>query len=51
MVGKVLTGNGITRYGNGAYALIGGEELCERGNVSGREWGSGVIEGKQSYRG
>ncbi len=31
MVGKVLTGNGITRYGNGAYALIGGEELCEGG--------------------
>jgi hypothetical protein len=29
MVGKVLTDNGITRYGNGAYALIGGEELCD----------------------
>jgi hypothetical protein len=27
MVGKVLTGNGITAYGNGAYSLIGGEEL------------------------
>jgi hypothetical protein len=27
MVGKVLTGNGITRYGNGAYSLIGGDDL------------------------
>ncbi len=26
-MGKVLTGNGITRYGNGAYVLIGGDEL------------------------
>ncbi|MCP9931632.1 hypothetical protein KBY82_12665 [Cyanobium sp. AMD-g] len=34
----------ITRFGNGAYALIGGDELNDRGNVSGREWGSGVIE-------
>ncbi|MEB3321822.1 MAG: hypothetical protein VKI81_03265, partial [Synechococcaceae cyanobacterium] len=29
MVGKVLTGNGITRYGNGAYSLIGGDELSD----------------------
>ncbi|MCP9840697.1 HIT family hydrolase [Synechococcus sp. J7-Johnson] len=29
MVGKVLTSNGITAYGNGAYCLIGGEELSE----------------------
>jgi hypothetical protein len=29
MVGKVLTGNGITAYGNGAYSLIGGEELSD----------------------
>jgi ATP adenylyltransferase len=29
MVGKVLTGNGITRYGNGAYSLIGAEELSD----------------------
>jgi hypothetical protein len=30
MVGKVLTGNGITPYGNGAYSLIGGvaEGFC-----------------------
>ncbi len=49
MVGRVHTGNGITRFGNGAYALIGGDELSDRGNVSGREWGSGVIEGKQHY--
>ncbi len=27
MVGKVLTGNGITRYDQGAYDLVGGEEL------------------------
>ena len=27
MVGKVLTGNGITAYGNGAYSLIGGDAL------------------------
>jgi hypothetical protein len=26
MVGNVLTGNGITAYGNGAYSLIGGKE-------------------------
>ena len=25
MVGKVLTSNGITRYGQGAYGLVGGE--------------------------
>jgi hypothetical protein len=24
MVGRVLTGNGITRYGDGLYSLIGG---------------------------
>jgi hypothetical protein len=29
MVGKVLTGNGITAYGNGAYSLIGGDELSD----------------------
>ncbi|WP_231594521.1 HNH endonuclease [Synechococcus sp. CBW1107] len=29
MVGRVLTGNGITAYGNGAYSLIGGEELSD----------------------
>ena len=30
MVGKVLTGNGITRYDQGAYALVGGvaEGFC-----------------------
>jgi len=27
MVGKVLTGNGITAYGNGAYSPIGGDAL------------------------
>ena len=27
MVGKVLTGNGITAYGNGATSLIGGDEV------------------------
>jgi hypothetical protein len=27
MVGKVLSGNGITAYGNGATSLIGGDEL------------------------
>jgi diadenosine tetraphosphate (Ap4A) HIT family hydrolase len=27
MVGKVLTGNGITAYANGAYSLIGGDAL------------------------
>jgi hypothetical protein len=29
MVGEVLTGNGITAYGNGAYSLIGGDELSD----------------------
>jgi ATP adenylyltransferase len=29
MVGKVLTGNGITRYDQGAYGLVGGEELSD----------------------
>jgi hypothetical protein len=29
MVGKVLTGNGITRYERGAYGLVGGEELSD----------------------
>ena len=29
MVGKVLTGNGITRYERGAYDLVGGEELSD----------------------
>ncbi len=29
MVGKVLTGNGITAYGDGHYSLIGGEELSD----------------------
>ena len=29
MVGKVLTSNGITAYGNGAYSLIGGDELSD----------------------
>ncbi len=29
MVGKVLTGNGITAYVNGAYSLIGGDELSD----------------------
>jgi hypothetical protein len=48
-VGKVLNGNGITRYGNGDYSLIGGDELSDRGSVSGRGWGSGVIKGMQSY--
>jgi hypothetical protein len=28
-VGKVLTGNGITRYDQGAYDLVGGEELSD----------------------
>jgi hypothetical protein len=31
MVGKVLTGNGITRYDQGAYDLVGGEELSDAG--------------------
>ena len=29
MVGKVLTGNGITTYANGAYSLIGAAELSD----------------------
>ena len=29
MVGKVLTGSGITTYGNGAYSLVGGDELSD----------------------
>ena len=29
MVGKVLTFNGITRYAQGAYDLVGGEELSD----------------------
>jgi predicted nucleotidyltransferase len=29
MVGRVLTGNGITRYGDGHYSLIGAEELSD----------------------
>jgi hypothetical protein len=29
MVGKVLTSNGITRYDQGAYDLVGGEELSD----------------------
>jgi hypothetical protein len=29
MVGRVLTGNGITAYGNGAYSLICGDELSD----------------------
>ncbi|TVS03745.1 MAG: hypothetical protein EA413_10040 [Cyanobium sp. PLM2.Bin73] len=29
MVGRVLTGNGITRYGDGQYSLIGAEELSD----------------------
>jgi hypothetical protein len=49
MVGKVLTGNGITRCDNGAYSLICGGELSDRRNVSGREWGSGAIKRKQRY--
>jgi hypothetical protein len=31
MVGRVLNGNGSTAYGNGAYSLIGGEELSDSG--------------------
>ena len=30
MVGKVLTGNGITAYANGAYSLIGADELSDQ---------------------
>jgi len=29
MVGKVLTGNGITRCEKGTYALLGGDELSD----------------------
>ena len=29
MVGRVLTGNGITAYGDGHYSLIGGDELSD----------------------
>ncbi|MCP9927434.1 hypothetical protein [Cyanobium sp. CH-040] len=29
MVGRVLTGNGITHYGNGLYTQIGAEELSD----------------------
>ena len=29
LVGRVLTGNGITRYGDGLYTLIGAEELSD----------------------
>jgi hypothetical protein len=29
MVGKVLTGNGITRYERGTYDLVGGEDLSD----------------------
>jgi hypothetical protein len=29
MVGRVLTGNGITAYGNGAHSLTGGDELLQ----------------------
>ena len=29
MVGKVLTGNGITRCERGSYALVGGDELSD----------------------
>jgi hypothetical protein len=29
MVGKVLTGNGVTRYERGTYDLVGGEELSD----------------------
>jgi len=29
MVGRVLTGNGITRYGDGLTTLIGAEELSD----------------------
>ncbi|CAK6693964.1 hypothetical protein ICNINCKA_01527 [Synechococcus sp. CBW1107] len=33
MVGRVLTGNGLTAYGNGAYSLIGGGELSDAERV------------------
>ncbi len=41
-----FTFNGITAYGDGQDSRIGGDELSDRENVSGREWGSGVIERK-----
>ena len=31
MVSKVLTGNGITRYDQDAYGLVGGDELSDAG--------------------
>ncbi len=31
MVGRVLTGNGISAYGDGHYSLIGGEDLSDGG--------------------
>ncbi|MEA5442139.1 hypothetical protein [Cyanobium gracile] len=40
-----LTFNGITRYGNGATSLIGGNELSFRGMMRGR----GANKGQQSY--
>jgi hypothetical protein len=49
LVGKVLSGNGITRTGNSAIFMLGGDELSDKGNVSGREWGSGAIKRKQRY--
>ncbi len=33
LVGKVLTGNGITRYANGACSLVGGDELSDSGRL------------------
>ncbi|WP_322775717.1 hypothetical protein [Synechococcus sp. CBW1107] len=33
MVGKVLTGNGLTAYGNGAFSLVGGDELSDAERV------------------
>lgn len=29
MVGRVLTGNGITAYGDGHFSLLGGDELSD----------------------
>ena len=29
MVGRVLTSNGVTRYGDGLYTLIGAEDLSD----------------------
>jgi hypothetical protein len=39
MVGRVLTGNGITRYEQGAYGLVGGvaEGFCEAVELSDSE--------------